>query len=138
MMTLHLGVMDVPYATGGITTAGVAQILEDKYGVMDGFVFLYEPEIHDALDDSVAGAIESLMAGAPPDIDPFGSGTSKIEKLFRDYLDKEETNLIGATGVPTAAALAGKSKRFKRNSGPPRPSFIDTGLYQASFKAWVD
>lgn len=33
-----------------------------------------------------------------------------------------------------------KNSRNKRETvrGPPRPSFIDTGLYEASFKAWID
>ena len=34
-------------------------------------------------------------------------------------------------------ALDGISRRFKNKKGPPRPSFIDTGTYQAAMRAWV-
>ncbi|EJC5177426.1 DUF1353 domain-containing protein [Salmonella enterica] len=43
----------------------------------------------------------------------------------------------GTEGVPTARALEGISKRFKNRKGEPRPSFIDTGMFQASMRAWV-
>lgn len=158
MTTLHLGVLDIPYADESykkmlgedaaknlkghnsvVTTGDVAEILEAKYGVLDGFLFLHLPDIAEDMAESVAGAIDSLMAGAPVDkIDPFASGTSKIEEKMKDYLSKRETELAGLPGVPTGAAQRGESKRFKRHSGPPRPSFIDTGLYQSTLKAWVE
>ena len=144
-MILNLGVIDQIYGQAksqgypiNITTGGVAQLLEDEYGVMDGFVFLHQPEIAEDLAESVASALENMMAGAPPGLDPMGDAMGDIEKRFRQYLDNEEIVYTGATGVPTKAALSGKSKRFKRSRGPRRPSFIDTGLYEASFKAWID
>jgi len=45
---------------------------------------------------------------------------------------------LGYPGVPTRAALMGVNSRLKKRRGKRRPSFRDTGLYQASFMAWVD
>jgi hypothetical protein len=67
--------------------------------------------------------------------------------MFVTYLDNEEIAETGQAGVPTAAALAGvrtslkKKKELKnprKRSLGRRPSFIDTGMYRDSFKAWVD
>lgn len=159
MTTLHLGVHDIPYVDAGATSTGdVAQILEDRYGVMDGFVFLHKEDIAEDIAISAADALESMMQGAPVLIDPFGAGTSRIAERFRDYLDKEEIVNAGGTlnfgKVPTQAALDGVSSRFKlgkqagqyvkgkrgrkKLKGKRRPSFIDTGLYQATFAAWFD
>jgi hypothetical protein len=66
---------------------------------------------------------------------------AEIEERFKDFLSLQEMDKLGVPGVPTEAAKKGKSSRFKRRrskGGAPRPSFIDTGLYQSSFKAWVD
>lgn len=155
-ITLHLGVSDIPYTNskGAKTTGDVAEILESKYGVMQAFVNLHGNDIAKAIEGSVVGAFESAMMGAPPRNDIYGTGTSEIEEMFRRFLSGREMDGLGIAGVPTAAALAGKSARFK--SGyvkkirlripelgavtiqPSRPSFIDTGLYEGSMKAWVD
>lgn len=140
MPVLHLGVVDVPYSTGQ-TTGDVASILEAKYGVMDHFARAHESDIAADLESSLEGELENLLLGAPRSSDPFASATSKIEHRFRKFLSKKEMDRLGVPGVPTAASLAGYSKRFKqkqKKSRGPRPSFIDTGLYQANFKAWAD
>lgn len=139
-MILNLGVIDVPYAEKTSKTTGdVAEILEAKYGLMDGFMFLHGPEVADLITDSVAGSIESLEAGAPVTLDPFAGAMFKIEALFRKCLDDEETQYINSPlPVPTQAALDGKSARLKRRHGPRRPSFIDSGAFQATFKAWME
>jgi hypothetical protein len=146
-MILHLGVADVPYAdpgtkkkSGSLTTGDVAEILEAKYGVMGHFVDLHGADIARELENSVLGAIESLIAGAPASHDAFGTATSEIEEIFRAMLSNRELDKLGIPGVPTAAAKRGVSHRFKRPYArrKERPSFIDTGLYQDSFKAWVE
>lgn len=142
MTTIHLGVIDLPYtqgdgADGAKTTGDVAEILEAKYGLMDGFMWLHGDDVSAIMADSMAGSIESIMAGAPPSGDPYGM--SKIEALFRKFLDDEEAQYISSElPIPTQAALDGKSARFKRRRGPPRPSFIDSGTFQAAFKAWIE
>jgi hypothetical protein len=137
-MKLHLGVIDVPYTDGPQTTGDVAEILEEKYGVMGFFYELHGNQVADALADSLEGAMENLMAGAPVgSVNPFRSAESNIETMFRLFLDAKEMD-GKASGVPTGAALMGKSKRLKRTHGEPRPSFVDSGLYQTSFKCWVE
>jgi hypothetical protein len=54
---------------------------------------------------------------------------------------KQEIESMGLRGVPTKAALKGINHRLRhpyRKSNPRRPSFVDTGLYVASFRAWME
>ena len=151
MPVLHFGVNDLPYsqapkrfrgkgkvASGTQTTGDVAGWLEDRYHVMEIFGELHIGDIAKSLESSVAGALESLMAGGPSTLNAFGSATSEIEDQFKQFLSNKEMDALGYPGVPTQAALEGINPRLKRGRGPPRPSFIATGLYQANFRAWVD
>lgn len=149
-MILNLGVVDVPYSQHGTkwskaragteTTGDVAEILEENYGLMQAFYDAHSADIARDLENSVAGALESFIMGAPVRNDQFGAGTSKIEERFRDFLSTKEAERVGIPGAPTLAALRGVSHRFKHpyKRRPPRPSFIDTGLLQASFRAWIE
>lgn len=147
-MILHLGVLDEPYTQENPETTGeVAQELEDRYGIMAFFVDDKMKAIVTNLEESFAESLESIILGAP-DLDVFANGCQKIEKDFRNFLDNKEMD-GKVDGVPTQASIEGVSHRFKyktrkraskvavRNK-PKRPSFIDTGLYQQSFKVWVD
>ena len=167
MTVLNLGVIDVPYTVevpqkvrravhrvargdgkdrapkthtaapaGGETTGDVASILEAEYGVMAFFWERHGQEIADLAVSSMAGAAETVMMGGVQPDDLFVSLYPKIEKMFRDFLDAMEMD--GQPGVPTQAALEGVNHRLKLKRGDPRPSFIDTGIYQASFKAWLE
>lgn len=166
-LTLHLGVIDLPYLNPkeqpakrkarlgkalkkparkpsgedeGKTTGDVAEIIEAKYGLMEAFYENKEEAIVGFLEDGIAGALESLLSGAPTSLDPFGEGTAKIEEAFKDALSSREVEGWGIAGVATEAARKGVSHRLKHpyaKENPRRPSFIDTGLMQASFKAWV-
>lgn len=168
MTILHLGVIDIPYdvrvpesmkrvavrtqrggkakvikasPSGGQTTGDVAEILEDKYHIMEVFFedIGYEA-VMGALVNSLEGAIENIQSGAPlSTIKLYAGAESEIETAFRLFLGQQELDGV-MPGVPTKAALKGVNHRMvhpyaKRG---PRPSFIDTGLYQASFKAWVE
>lgn len=140
MPKLLLGVLDQPYSNGGKSTHEVARILEDKYGVIGYFYRTHKPDVKSALTESVRGAIDNLIMGAPSSVSPFAEGTDKIETAFRQFLSNAEMD-GHIDGVPTKASLAGYSKRFKQKSKKDRgrrPSFIDTGLYQSSFRAWVE
>lgn len=141
MTILHLGVEDIPYSDkGSITTGDVADILEKKYSVMENFAEFHHDDIESALVDSIEGAIESILSGAPISNDVFGTATNKIEELFKfEFLEKGEIESMGIPGVPTQAAKDRNSSRFKgKKSGKPRPSFIDTSLFETSFKAWIE
>lgn len=142
MPTLHLGIIELPYAYGdtSMTTGDVAEILEGKYGVIQAWYDHREAVFAEALAEGMAGSLESLLMGAPAHGDPFASATSKMETDFRMFLDSKEIDSYGIEGVPTQAALKGVSHRKKQphKKREPRPSFIDSGLYQSSFRAWVD
>ena len=125
-------------ANRGTTTGDVAKILEEKYHIMQVFFDENTQVIVEYLEDSVAGALESLLLGAPAvTFGPFGEGTRRIEKRFRDFIIRQEIEDLGIPGVPTAAALAGVNHRLKIKRGHRRPSFVDTGLYVQSFRAWL-
>lgn len=136
-MKLHLGVLDVPYADKDSQTTGdVAEIIEAKYGVLGAFAEHYESQIADILAESVAGTIESAIAGV--DLNPFAAAMSQIEDKMKQFIVTQEAEQVGLPGVPTQAALQGVNHRFKFNQGPRRPSFLDTTLMVASYRAWVD
>lgn len=141
-LTLHLGVTDLPYANDpkGTTTGDVAEILEGKYGVIQSWYDHREQWVADTMAEGMSGALESLLMGAPPTLDPFGSSMSKGEQNFREFLDSSEVESYGIQGVPTQAALKGVNHRMKHPYAKRarRPSFLDTGLYQSSYKMWVD
>lgn len=140
-MKLHLGVVEVPYAgQGGQTTGDVAEILEDKYGVMATFFALRGNEIAGALEEGLKAQIENVVLGAPISPAPFRGACDDIEALFRGMLDARAFDGV-IPGVPTEAALKGVDHRKKRpylKANPARPSFRDTGLYQANFAVWVE
>lgn len=162
MTTLYLGVIDIPYAydqeqvskkgkvlkrkkkvVKSITTGDVAEILEDKYHVME--VFYEEHSQHGliqaAIEESLAGALESLVRGAPVTADPFAAATQAIAEAFKVYVTSGAAERAGGPGVPTEAALKGVSHRKAHpyaKANPRRPSFVDTGMYVDHFKAWVD
>lgn len=151
MTTLHLGVIELPYShaadqgksksgkSKASTTGDVAEILENKYHVMEHFFELHFDEIVKALEGSITGSLESLLMGGPPTLDPNGTGTNEIMKLFQTFLESKEMDGLGYPGVPTAASIKGVSHRFKNRRGTPgRPSFVDTGLFESAFRAWVD
>ncbi|EDG7301280.1 hypothetical protein B9I11_20335 [Salmonella enterica subsp. enterica serovar Bareilly] len=135
MITFHLGVIDVPYEDENTTTGDVAEYLEEKYQIMQTFFDRYSNDIADLMTNDMAASLENMMAGAPPARDPLAESMSRIHDLFVAFLDNTEMN--GLPGVPTRRALKGISRRFKNKKGPPRPSFIDTGTYQAAMRAWV-
>jgi len=147
-MKLHLGVIDFPYVSqsgekksGKIvveTTGDVAEILEGKYHIMEHFFELHGDDIAAALEDGLAGALETLLLGGSPATDLFASGAAKIEEIFRRFLESRELETLGYPGIPTQSALLGISHRFKKKRGPRRPSFIDTGAYEGAFKIWLD
>lgn len=147
-LTLHLGVVEQPYRaysssgkgkTLAVTTYDVAQILERKYGVMQAYYTAHANEIAHWVEDSLAGALESLAMGGK--VDPWGSATQKIAGGFRQFISSMEAERVGIPGTPTRAAVRGVNHRFKRpysRKNPRRPSFRDTGLYMASVRSWID
>jgi hypothetical protein len=162
-LTLNLGVIDIPYsepkkekkarkakrsrptkAAGSSvtkTTGDVAEILEEKYGILDAFAFARLPDIAKALEDSIAGELETIMMGGRASGNPFASAESGITTMLKDFISKQQVEQIGIAGVPTQAAKDGVNHRLKHpyaKANPQRPSFMDTTLYWQTLKAWFD
>ena len=139
-LTLHLGVLVQPYRNNpAVTTGDVAHILEDEYGVMGAFYRVHQQRIADAVANSLAGSMQSLLMGQATD--PWGDAVQDIQADFRKFINSQEAERVGIPGTPTKAALRGVNHRLKhpyRKSNPRRPSFRDTGLYVADFRAWIE
>lgn len=156
MTTLNLGVIVMPYAydtkakgkgkkkkaaSRSITTAEVADLLEDKYHLMETFYEAYKKDIVKNITESLAGSIESLVMGAPAHADPFAAGTQQIAEQFKQFILSGEAERLGIPGTPTKAALKGVSHRKAHpyaKANPPRVSFYDTGMYVDNFMSWID
>ena len=135
-MKLVLGVIDVPYEDSTITTGEVAERLESTYEIMGTFAASREQAIADSLADTMAGALENLLAGAPLSSNVFGTTENFIQEEFHNFLDNREMD--GRAGIPTLAATLGLSSRKKSGRrGTPRASFEDTMLYRDSMVAEV-
>jgi len=148
---IELGVIENPYESSRKTTGDVAQILEAKYHIIATFVEVHKEDIQRILERSFVNAFEEMALGLPPRPLP-GSALQEIQTLMKRWLSTQEVEQQGIKGVPTKAALEGISHRFKSGlnrvtmkqfragvrRGARRPSFIDTGLYQASLKAWEE
>ena len=140
--TLYEETYDLP-ASGQATTGDVARWLEDKYHVMESFFETHNQDIADDLAESMKGALETLLMSPLhiETVNPFAAAAQQIENRFRKFLSEGEVEHLGIPGVPTQAALEGRSARFKSGftkGHKRRPSFIDTGLYEASERVWVD
>jgi hypothetical protein len=124
----------------GITTGDVASILEAKYHPMEIYFTLNQKTIVNDMGNSLKGSLERIMMGGPLPSNPFAGVTDKIETGFKRFLASGGMEKIGYPGVPTAAALKGVNHRlahpYSRNN-PRRSSFVDTGQYMGSFKAWM-
>lgn len=155
-MKLHLGVIDVPHIQPGVTTYDVGMELEKDYGLFSAFYELFENSIDKAVEKDVQIAIDKLLSGKDPKLN-FGTSTSAIDTMFHQFLDSGAIESMGKPGVPTKAALEGKRTRFKgkgssaktwvkgkrspvqsESTGVRRPSFVDSGILNASFKSWID
>jgi hypothetical protein len=145
MGALILGILDVAYSdasTGQPTTTGdVAEILEAQYGVMNTFFESRKEQIAGYLADSMANALQDALNGRATRSSPTYGAEQQIEAEFRSFLDSNEMQImtVAAAGVPLSQAAAQgvnhrkKMPYSKRNK--PRPAFIDSGLYRASFRA---
>jgi hypothetical protein len=56
-------------------------------------------------------------------------------------LSPELRSAMGPSANFSGAATAGVNHRKKKpyaKANPARPAFVDTGLYQSAFRAWVE
>lgn len=139
-LILNLGVIDQYYTQpgkGAVSTGDVATWLENKYHLMEVFYEDNRPFVEGAIVASIKGATINVIAGGNPSKNIFSTAEADIIERFKQAISLEEFDGV-MPGVPTQAAKDGRSLRFKRKRGPSRASFYDTGLYQASFKAWME
>jgi hypothetical protein len=125
----------------GKTTVEVANELESRYHIVETFWEMEEDKFIEVLEDAFADDIEEVMQmGQIPKTGGISDKeTDKIEARFRNYLTNKRFDGVIA-GVPTLAAQRGVShlKQHPYAKRGPRPSFIDTGMYMRSFRAWVE
>lgn len=132
----------IPYGgskRGGTTTGDVAEFLEARYGLMGRYWELNGGKHGKQIAAGIARAIEANLKGLKAD--PYGKAMGQIENGFKDFISGRLVERVGIQGVPTEAAIKGVNHRKAHpyaKDNPRRPSFRDTGLYQSSFKAWVE
>ena len=153
-MKLHLGVIEVPEPEGG-TSYTVGKDLEERYGVFSMFYNTYEKFIAKELEEDAGRALTNML-NSNPISDPFGNATEEIDNKFHYFITSKEIEQVagqyGEQGIPTQAALEGltlrtaggktvgkvrKGQKFKKVQGARRPSFIYSGVFEASLKTWV-
>lgn len=156
MPTLHFGVIDLPYAeapkkhsrhksagpaTGAQTTGDVADILEGKYHIMERFFEAYQERIEEVFLEVLDDEMTNFGLGKLPGSNAFAAAEGRIAEMFRDFIITGEVERMNIAGVPTKAARKGVNHRLAEpyaKGNPRRPSFIDTGLFIASFRAWME
>lgn len=156
-IVLHMGFINTPYSkkakiapmtfakaheakrqravSGRLGAQSVAGILEAKYNVVEVFTQVHGEDIQEILTDAFRDTIiktfsEKKKFASERMVQFMKPKTAEIEKLFRSYLDREES------GADVAAA--NKGNRSGRKAKTPRQPFIDTGIYRASFRCWAD
>jgi hypothetical protein len=120
-----------------MTAEKLANILENKYNIVTVFNEVHEEDIKKLIENGFKEVAEHMIATRKTGetthqmknlMKPY---TTQIERMFRNFLDNEEMNGL-VEGVPTAVSVTGRRGRR------PGPSFIRTGIYKASFRAWVE
>lgn len=155
-LVLHMGVIDIPYAeapkkhqrhksatpvSGTQTTGDVAEILEAEYHIMQIFFEVHHAQIEEVLLESIGDEATNVGMGKAPGSNAFAYAEGRIAEMFRDFITTREIEKLGYPGVPTKAAIDGVNHRLAHpdaKGNPRRPSFVDTGLYVASFRAWME
>lgn len=143
-MKLAFGVIDIMYAFSygedtvdpTITTGDVAEILEEKYGIMSCFFEMYEEQINAIIIDTITDAFTDAFDGLPVDLPTLLTASlPEIHVLFEEFiLTKKMDGKVD--GVPTKRSIDGINHRKKlRSIDPYRPSFLDSRLYMSSFRA---
>ena len=136
-MKIVLGVVDVAYTDSkeAETTGDVAELLEEKYGVMQTFFDLHQSDIVKALENGIAGAIENTLAGKESKADVFLGAYGNIENQFHNYIDFQEH---GIRLKKQDAPLAGPRKKRQYKKVEATLPFVATGLYRQMFKVWIE
>ena len=138
-MKLMLGFESLPY-TGtskivrgkyqksygrGKTTTDISEMLEEHFKVVDAFFAVEEDYIIDLIEEQAAMDLDKVMMMQTVSKEGFSfTETDKIEARFRNDLTQRKLEML--TGRTKAADKEG------------RPSFVKSGLYRRSFRAWME
>jgi hypothetical protein len=163
-ITLHMGFVNTPYTretklrpiasakveekrkvqrnfSKTMTAPKVANILERKYDIVETFSKIYEDEINSLLHERYSEIASKFISEGKSTTATLKNlmkpSTKKIESMFRQFIDGEEMNGM-VPGVPTEIALGGKIRKKGGRRFKSRPSFEKSGIYRASFRAWVE
>jgi hypothetical protein len=156
-MKLNLGVIDVLEPEGG-TSYSVGVDLEKRYGLFSMFANAHEKDIADAIAKDAVDGLEAIMRGESVDIKTvFAESGEEITDQLHNFITSQEVERVatqyGEYGIPTQAALEGlslrtstgkaigkarKGMKTKVVKGARRPSFIYSGIFEHSLKAWVE
>jgi hypothetical protein len=123
----------------GKTTQNVANELEVKYGIVGKFYELEEDNIVEMIEDAFGDELDQIMQMQKISRKGISDKyTDKIVDSFQKSLMSRRFDGI-LPNVPTKASLRGVSHlRINPNAGRgSRPSFVNTGMYLRSFRAWV-
>ena len=138
-MIVKFGVIDMIYDYGddpGKTTFEVAEDLEKRYGIMRNFYARHKQDVQREVVKKLTNQLADVIQFEAPMADELL--LSDTVSRFQLFLTTHEVETLGIPGTPTLAAIEGVNSRFKTRNDPGRPSFVDGGLYEASFMAWVE
>lgn len=152
-MKIYLGVIDVPEPYGEKSTYEVGKLLEEKYTLFSAFVDKKSQNIANHLADGLEQAIAQMALGVPYK-NSLNAGASMIEEDLKKWIYLQQVENAGIAGVPTQSALDGTNYRMKgvtakqyvkgkrgvkkATKNARRPSFIYSGVLEASLKAWIE
>jgi hypothetical protein len=124
----------------GKSSSQVAIELETRYRIVETFYNLEEDNlIIPLLADDYRDLLDAQMSGLQTVATVTTRTTDKIEQRFRRNLTGRRYDGV-IRGVPTRTSQRGISHlRLKPSAARgSRPSFVNTGLYMRSFKAWEE
>lgn len=160
-MKLHLGVIDVPEPYESKSTGEVGKELEDRYKLFSSFYEFKQDEIVQKISEDAAIGISRLLNGEDVTVgNVFGPSSTFVTKAMQHFITSKEAETYARPTppytVPTLAAEAGLSYRFNKGvsarrylkgaSGAgrevqgksARPSFLYSGVFEASLKGWIE
>ena len=152
-MKLSLGVGDVtinavPEPFSSWDTFQVGEHLQKEYGLFQAFYDMNTNFINAEIAEAVAGRLETIALGGVISEDKIF--LPKSRDLFRSMLTEQKFD-SALWAVPVQAALDGYHRGKKtgnpkgrprkgatRKVSPPRPSFVDTGVFRNSVNLWIE
>jgi len=159
-MKLHLGVVDVPEPYDSKTTGQVGKELEEHYKLFSSFYDFKKEEIGNKIAEDAAIGIARLLKGESVTAgNVFGPTSTFVTKAMQHFITSKEAETYARPTppytVPTLAAQAGLSYRFNKGvtarrylkgakgagrevQGSARPSFLYSGVLEASLLGWID